>query len=208
MTALGKVLLFGGSFDPIHFGHLIVSRFVAERIEAERVVLIPGASPPHKQAHRLAAAGDRLAMCRLAVESDPGFEVSDWEAGQAGLNYTLHTIHHFRDVLAADTALCWLIGMDSLLELGTWYRVGELVDSCTILTAARPGYESPDLSRLGASLSPAQLDKLERHILESPRIDISATDIRDRVRAGRGIRYLVPEAVRQYIAERQLYRRS
>lgn len=205
MTALGKVLLFGGSFDPIHFGHLIVSRFVAEHLGIDRVILIPGASPPHKRARGLAPAGDRLAMCRLAVDGDPDFEVSDWEAGQAGLNYTLRTVRRFRDVLGPDTGLHWLIGMDSLLELGTWYRVGELVDSCTIVTAARPRYENPNLSQLRGPLSPAQLDKLAQHTLESPWIDISATDIRARVRAGRSIRYLVPEAVCQYIAERRLY---
>ena len=203
---MAKVLLFGGSFDPVHIGHLIISRFVAERLGVGRVVLMPGASPPHKQNRRLATAADRLAMCRLAGEDDPQFEVSDWEIGQSGVSYTLHTVRHFREVLPAGTEVYWLIGMDSLAELGTWHRVGELVECCTIVTAARPGYENPDLSPLRGPLTPAQIERLERHILESPRIDISATDIRARVRAGRSIRYLVPEPVRRFIGQRGLYR--
>ena len=202
---MAKVLLFGGSFDPIHLGHLIVSRFAAEALGIERVMLIPGASPPHKQAHRLGPPEERLAMCRLAVADDPGFAVSDWEVGQKGPNYTLLTVRHFLAELGADAQVHWLIGMDSLPELGTWYRVAELVESCTIVTAARPGYDDPDLSRLTGVLSPAQIEGLKRNILESPRIDISATEIRARVRADRSIRYLVPERVRRHILESGLY---
>jgi nicotinate-nucleotide adenylyltransferase len=203
---LDRVLLFGGSFDPVHFGHLIVGRFVAEALGIERVVLMPGASPPHKLERQLAPVAERLAMCRLAVEGDPQFEVSDWELGQSGPNYTLLTIRHFREFMPAQTRIYWLVGMDSLVELATWYRVGELVEECTIVTAARPGYDDPDLSRLRGALSEKQIEALRGNIMESPRIDISATDIRARVRAGGSIRYLVPDAVARHIAERGLYR--
>lgn len=203
---MARVLLFGGSFDPVHFGHLIISRWVSEALGVERVVLVPGAVPPHKQGVRLAPAEARLAMCRLAVAGDAQFEVSDWEVGQPGPSYTLNTIRHFREVLGTGVELYWLIGLDSLPELGTWYRVAELVEECTIVTAARPGYEDPDLSGLSGPLTAAQVGRLREHVLASPRIDISATDVRARVRAGREVRYLVPEAVRGYIAERGLYR--
>jgi nicotinate-nucleotide adenylyltransferase len=201
-----RVLLYGGSFDPIHFGHLIISRWVAETLGVQRVVLVPGAVPPHKQDVRLAPATDRLAMCRLAVEGDAQFGVSDWELGQPGPNYTLRTIRHFREALGTGVELCWLIGLDSLPELATWYHVAELVDECTIVTAARPGYEDPDLARLNGVLSAEQVRRLRENVLASPRIDISATEIRARLRAGRDVRYLVPEAVQAYIAERGLYR--
>lgn len=203
---MAKDLLFGGSFDPVHVGHLIVSRYVAEQFGIERVVLIPGATPPHKQGQRLAPGADRLAMCRLAVGDDPQFEVSDWELGQEGVTYTLHTVGHFREARPAGTRLYWLVGMDSLVELGTWYRVAELVGSCTIVTAGRPGYESPDLSGLVGPLTPGQVDELRRNIVESPLIDVSATEIRGRVRSGASIRHLVPEPVRAYIRQRGLYR--
>ena len=201
-----KVLLFGGSFDPIHFGHLIIARYVAEHLEAQRVVLIPSASPPHKRGEALAPAADRLGMCRVAVAGDPLFEVSDWEVGQAGPNYTLHTVQHFVETLPSATGICWLIGMDSLLELATWYRVGELVECCTVVTAARPGYESADWSKLAGVLTPGQIDRLRQHVMESPRIDVSATEIRARVQAGRSIRYLVPETVREFVEQGGLYR--
>lgn len=201
-----RILLFGGSFDPIHNGHLIVARHVAEELGLGRVILIPSASPPHKQGVRLAPIADRLAMCRLVAAEDPLFEVSDWEAGRAGPNYTLLTIQHFRALLGPGPELCWLVGMDSLNELGTWYHAGELVDACTIVTTARPGSVRPDPDALAKCFSPPQVEKLLRHVVAGPHIDIASTDIRARGRAGQSTRYLVPEAVATYIKERGLYR--
>jgi len=201
-----SVLLYGGSFDPIHHGHLIIARYAAERLGVDRVVVIPSATPPHKRDRRLAAAADRLAMCRLAVGDDPQFEVSDYETTLDGPNYTFNTIAHFRQVLGAEVRLCWLVGMDSLNELRTWYRAAELVDACAIVTTARPGYTQPSAGALNGAFSAAQIQRLHEQIIAGPHIDISGTDIRARVQAGARIRYLVPEAVRQYIEEHQLYR--
>jgi nicotinate-nucleotide adenylyltransferase len=203
---MAPVLLFGGSFDPIHHGHLIVSRYVAEKLGAERVILIPGAAPPHKVRATLTPAPIRLELCRLAVREDRQFEVSDWEARQPGPNYTLHTVRYFQQTCPPETSLYWLIGLDSLHELTTWYRVGELASVCTLVTAGRPGSEWPSRDALAGSLSPKQIDELEAHYLRGPLIDVSATDIRARVRAGRSIRYLVPEPVRELIETRRLYR--
>ncbi len=203
---MDRILLFGGSFNPIHHGHLIVCRAVAERLGCARTLLIPSARPPHKPEHVLPPAVDRVAMCGLATQDDTAFEVSDWETRQSGPNYTLHTVEHFAQELGPGAALHWLIGMDSLHELASWYRATELVEACTIVTAARPGFDPPARSTLAASFAPAQVDKLLAHIADSPRIDIASTDIRSRVSAGLSIRYLVPEAVRRYIAERGLYR--
>ncbi len=201
---MSYVLLFGGSFDPVHNGHLIVARHVAEQLDIGRVVLIPSAVPPHKQDRTLAPAEHRLAMCRLVTDHDPQFEVSDWELSRTGPNYTLNTITHFRTTPGHNTELCWLIGMDSLNELGTWYHAGELVDACTIVTAARPGFE-PDEADLRRHFTSAQVEKLCRHIIPGPRIDISSTNIRQRVAAHRSIRYLVPPEVCDYIHAHRLY---
>jgi len=203
---VAKVLLFGGSFDPIHLGHLIVSRHVAERLGVRRVVLIPSGQPPHKLSRPVSPGPDRLRMCRLAVSGDPLFVVDEWELTQQGPTYTLNTVRHFASVLPSGTALYWLIGMDSLLELRTWWRVGELVDACTIVTAGRPGCTAEGLSGLLDVLTPAQVEKLRMNILMTPLIEISATEIRERVGRGQSIRYLVPDAVAAYIAERGLYR--
>lgn len=203
---MDRILLFGGSFNPIHHGHLIVCRAVAERLACARTFLIPSARPPHKPEHALPPAADRVAMCRLATEGDAAFEVSDWETRQSGPNFTLHTVEHFAGELGPGAALHWLIGMDSLHELAAWYRAAELVEACTIVTAARPGFDPLAREVLTRCFTPAQADKLLAHVVDSPRIDIASTDIRSRASAGLSIRYLVPEAVRQYIAERGLYR--
>ncbi len=202
---MAGVLLFGGSFDPIHHGHLIVCAWAAERLAVERAILIPSATPPHKSRAALAPADDRLAMCRAAVEGDSRFEVSDWELRQPGPNYTLHTALHFRERVGGESPLYWLIGMDSLRELGTWHRVDALASVATIVTARRPGSEQPELSHLTPPLSSQQIDWLRRHVLETPQIEISATDIRRRVAEGRSIRYLVPASVERHIRGRGLY---
>jgi nicotinate-nucleotide adenylyltransferase len=206
MGHVDRFLLFGGSFDPIHHGHLIVSRFVAERLGIPRVILVPSARPPHKPDGHLAPAADRLAMCRLAVDGDPRFAVSDWEISQPGPNYTLHTIEHYHSISPPGAQLYWLVGMDSLRELSTWYQAGQLVERCTIVSTARPGFPRPDAGELAVGFAPAQVEKLLQHFVEGPRVDIAGTDIRARVHAGLSIRYLVPEPVERYVEEHALYR--
>jgi len=200
-----KALLFGGSFDPVHHGHLIVARAAAEQLGAERVWLVPAACPPHKPHCVLAPGEDRLEMCRLAVAGDPLFEVSDCELARGGLSYTLLTVRQFAKSLAAGTELYWLIGADSLAELASWYHVRELVRECTLVTARRSGATVPDAAALAAIVGTEAAAQLLKYILPTPRIDISATQIRERVRQRRDIRYLVPAAVAGYIAARGLY---
>ncbi|HOB74113.1 MAG TPA: nicotinate (nicotinamide) nucleotide adenylyltransferase [Phycisphaerae bacterium] len=200
------IALFGGSFNPIHHGHLIIARAVAERLGVSRMVLVPSALPPHKRASELASAMDRLEMARLAVADEVGLDVSDVEVYREGPSYTFLTVEHYRRLLGPDVPLYWVIGGDTLPELHTWYRISELVEQCRIVTAVRPGYEELDLSPLGRVLSAGQIDRLREGILPTPLIDISATQIRRRIGEGRSIRYLVPEAVREYIESRGLYR--
>lgn len=199
------IALFGGTFDPIHHGHLIAARAVMEQLDYERVVFIPAPNPPHKVGHGLSDAADRLEMVALAIAGEPRLEVSDIEIRRAGLSYTILTVEAYRQAVGPEVPLAWIIGGDSLPELHTWYRVRELVDACRIVTAVRPGYEKPDLEPLRQVLSDEQVQRLSADVLTTPRIDISATDIRRRRRAGQSIRYLVPEAVAAYIEKRGLY---
>jgi nicotinate-nucleotide adenylyltransferase len=200
------IALFGGTFDPIHHGHLIVGRAVAEVLDCARVVFIPAQNPPHKVGRGLTDAAHRLAMARLAVADEPRFDVSDIEIRRTGLSYTILTVEAFRREVGPEVPLAWIIGGDTLPELHTWYRVRELVDACRIVTAVRPGFEAPDLAPLRRSLSAEQIERLRADVLTTPRIDISATQIRRRVRESRSIRYLVPESVGGYIAASGLYR--
>lgn len=201
-----RIGLFGGSFNPIHAGHLIASRAVAEHLRLDKLYLIPAAVPPHRNPKSLAAPQHRLEMLRLAAKGEPLFEVSDYEISQPGPSYTILTVQEFRRQLGEAVDLYWLIGADSLVELANWYEVERLVDLCQVVTAARPGWDQPDLSGLSRRVSRAQIERLEAGILRTPRIDISASEIRRRVAEGLSIRYLVPDAVAEYIAAQGLYR--
>jgi|CXWL01.1.fsa_nt_gi nicotinate-nucleotide adenylyltransferase len=198
--------LYGGSFDPIHFGHLISARSAAEQLGLSRIVLIPSAVPPHKQEHVLTPAEDRLSMARLAVADDPMFEVSDIELRRAGPSYTFDTVTQFRKQLGPAVNLCWIIGADSLSRLPTWYRIAELVKLVRIVTLTRPGWTHEQARVvLNAGLGPAATDVLLQDCLNTPAIQISATQIRTRLGDGKSIRYLVPESVRSYIKDKHLY---
>ena len=204
--AQAGVLLYGGSFNPIHNGHLIIARCAAELLGVSRTIVIPSAAPPHKAGTGLASAEQRLEMARLAIADGPGFEVSDIELRRTGPSYTILTVEDYRREFGPDVPLYWLIGGDTLPELRTWYRVGDLVDLCRIVTAARPGFETPDLSPLLGVLTPAQIQRLGDGILSTPLVDISATEIRQRIREGQSVRDLLPKRVAEYICQHGLYR--
>jgi len=200
-----SVALFGGSFNPIHIGHLIVARCVAEALSVSRLVLIPSRNPPHKNGDDLAPAEDRLEMTRLAVAGDSLFEVSDVEIRRSGPSYTFLTVSAYRESLGPDARLYWVIGADTLPDLHSWYRIGDLMALCQIVTARRPGYEQPDLTALARVLPAERVQELQKLALRTPRIDVSASMIRQRVREGRSIRHLVPDAVNEYIGRQGLY---
>lgn len=198
--------LYGGSFDPIHFGHLISARSIAEQLGLDRITLIPSARPPHKQGVAMTSPEHRLAMTRLAVEGNPLFEVSDMELHRNGPSYTFDTIDQFRSTQGDSATLCWIIGGDTLPELPSWYRVAELVNRVRIVTATRPGWTPPDPALLTPTVGEAATAQLLKDCMVTPRIDISATDIRRRVRDGLSIQFLTPEPTRSYIERNNLYR--
>ncbi|HRX86221.1 MAG TPA: nicotinate-nucleotide adenylyltransferase [Phycisphaerae bacterium] len=199
-----RIALFGGSFDPIHHGHLIVARAVAEQLDIARVILLPSRTPPHKPHVALAPPEHRLAMVQAAIAGDDLFAASDHDLTCAGPSYTVNTVAHFRRTMP-DAELCWIVGGDSLRELHTWYQPDEITRNCRVVTAVRPGYEVGDLPELAAILPAETVAHLRRDVLETPRIDISATQVRERVAAHRPIRYLVPAPVATYIQTHQLY---
>ena len=148
----------------------------------------------------------RIAQVKRAIDGEPGFVLSDYDLTRPGPVFTVDTVARFADALGRDVSLFWLIGADSLAELTTWHRVSALADSCQIVTASRPGSDQPDFDLLRSKLTDRQVDALRRHVLQTPRIDIRSTEIRQRRRTGRSIRYLVPEAVAEYIEQHRLYR--
>ena len=202
-----QVGLLGGSFDPIHNGHLSIARAVAERLALDRVIFLPSANPPHKAADRLSDAGHRAAMVRLAIAGEPLFDFSDYDLTRSGPSYTIDTVAHFHRLLGPDVGLFWIIGGDSLTELAAWHRVRDLVDDCRIVTAGRPGWTTTDWSRLQTVLTNEQITRLRADVLDTPLVDISSTDIRNRVRQSQSIAHLVPEEIRCYIDVQRLYRK-
>lgn len=204
----GRIGLYGGSFNPIHCGHLIAARAIAEQLDLERLIFLPSASPPHKPEQGLLDPVRRAEMVELAIADDPVFELSDFDLTREGPSFTIDTVAHFRQLFGPDAALHWIIGADSLAELTTWHRVSALVDACRIITAVRGGCEPIAWDQLRGSLSEAQTASLRAGLLETPAIEISSTDIRWRIRQGRSIHCLVPDPVLTYIAQHGLYRDS
>lgn len=194
------ILCLGGSFNPIHHAHLIVARSVAEQLGYARIRLIPAAQSPFKtQNPGMAAARDRLAMCRLAVANDPMFDVDSLELDRTGPSYTIDTVRAFK--ARGEQAVHWLIGMDLLPTLPNWHEAADLMKEVQWVVVGRPEY-TVNWGALPESLRHLQ----QSYVAQSPLVQISATEIRRRVAAGQGIRYLTPDAVCDYIAQHRLYR--
>ena len=200
-------MLFGGTFDPVHHGHVIVARAVAEQGGYQRVILVPAARPPHKRQPE-APAADRLAMLELAVEGESLFDICRLELERPGPSYTYDTLCRLREQHGRKTELHLLIGADMLEEFPTWHRAQEVLETTELVVAARPGWEgrlAPVLEGLGRKLGKEKAEKTRRSILSTPLIDISSTEIRRRVRRGLSIRYLTPYPVVDYIKSQRLY---
>lgn len=191
-------LYFGGSFNPIHHGHLICSRAAAEAIGAENVVLIPSAQPPHKaNTASMASSNDRLKMCQLATANDAFFKVNSLELERAGPSYTFDTARILRQ--AGGQKIRWLVGADMLLDLPNWHRAEELLDQIDFVAMARPGWN------MDWNLIPPRFRTLRDNLVSVPAIGISSTEIRLHVSDGRSIRYFTPPAVCRYIRQHRLY---
>ncbi|MBI5724315.1 MAG: nicotinate (nicotinamide) nucleotide adenylyltransferase [Planctomycetes bacterium] len=202
-----QIVLMGGTFDPVHCGHLIVARAAAEKCGFDRITLLPAGSPPHKHSP-LADGSHRLAMLRLAVTGDALFEISDLELSRTGPSYTFDTVAGFKTA-GRQTAVAILVGMDMLELLPAWHRAAELLKIADFIIAVRrPWLDRMRRiqSKLNEAFGPRQARKLTGRIIETPLIDISSTDIRSRVRQGLPIRYLVPQAVEEYVLSKGLYR--
>jgi nicotinate-nucleotide adenylyltransferase len=207
MARTRQIVLFGGTFDPVHNGHLIVARHIAEQCGFGRVVLVPAATPPHKHA-ACAAAAQRLVMLRRAVRGEDLFGISTVELHRRGPSYTFDTVQEILREGPAPADIHWVIGADMLADLPKWYRAAELLELVNVVVALRPPWDEridAILAGLRGLVRPPALRRLARSIVRTPLIDISSTEIRRRVAASLSIRFLVPEPVRRYIENRRLY---
>lgn len=207
--------ILGGTFDPIHLGHLRLAEEVGEDLRLEKVYLIPAAMPPHKERRPITPFHHRLRMIQLAAQDSPLLEALDLEGRRQGLSYSIETLRQFHELFGPDLELFFILGMDAFLEIETWRDYKRLFDYAHFVVIQRPGVPSGELKSFLRSLGLSVPENEEEKAFvfpsgysliykEATLMDISSTMIREKVLAGKSIRYLVPEAVRTYIIENGL----
>lgn len=195
--------MFGGSFDPVHIGHLIIAQDAVEQLELDRLIFVPAAVSPLKQ-HRAPVEGrHRLEMIRRATADNLRFDVSGIEVERGGVSYTIDTVLQLQ-AENPQAELFFIVGLDSLKELHRWVRVDELLESCTVVPLGRGG-ESPDRVAKECQLPEAWKTKLLKRLIRIHEVEVSASEIRMRIAEGLSIQTLVPAEVGMYIAEHNLY---
>ena len=185
--------ILGGTFDPPHLGHLVLAQAAYETLILDKIVLIPAKIQPHKTNKIMASAQSRYEMCKLAINDDPRFEISDMEIRRSGLSYTVDTLQELKS-LRPDSKLTLVIGADNISDIADWKDPERIFSLCEVAAAARPNCR-PE----GAYVSRIK-------IFDMPMVEISSTQIRQRVMAGLSIKYLVPQSVEKYILHHGLYR--
>lgn len=197
-----RVGVFGGTFDPIHVGHLIAAEEARAALSLDEVFFVPAGRPWFKEGCPLTAAEHRLAMVELAVAGHASFRVSNAEVRRPGPSYTVDTLEELRTELGAAAELYLIVGTDVLAEFARWQCPGRVVEMATLVGMRRPGAEGFDLELLG-EVSPETPSRTM--LVDGPRIEVSGADLRRRVAEGRPIRHMVPDAVERYITEHGLY---
>ncbi|MDD5011151.1 MAG: nicotinate (nicotinamide) nucleotide adenylyltransferase [Phycisphaerae bacterium] len=200
-----KIILFGGTFDPIHIGHIEVASAAAEKIGAKKVVLVPARRSPHKQYHPIASDNDRMAMLKLAVIDKNLFEISAVELNRAEPSYTIDTIRYFKQQFAQDCSIHLLIGADMLDSLPKWHKINELLNECNICVMNRGGFDKPDFDGLTGKFNKETIEKLRNDMIETPKINISSTEIRQRLMTGSDVSEMTYLSVLNYIQKHKLY---
>jgi nicotinate-nucleotide adenylyltransferase len=212
MSALG---IFGGTFDPIHFGHLRTAFELMQELQLAEVRFVPAGEPPHR-AMPLGSGAERVAMLRAATSDQPGFAVDDRETRRSGPSYTVTTLRELRAEFPG-RPLCLVVGMDAFLGLPQWHEWSEILRLSHLVVAHRPGWSAPDSGPLGKLLAErgtarvADLHATEAgriHVRAVTQLEISSTDLRELIVSGRDPRYLLPDAVREIIRDTGCYTRQ
>jgi nicotinate-nucleotide adenylyltransferase len=201
-----RIGILGGTFDPIHLGHLIPAEYACNYLRLDGLVLIPSATPVHRPQHRPMSGEHRFRMCELAAAALPGFSASDMEIRRTEPSYTILTVRTLKETLARDAELVLLVGEDNLPTLHSWREVREILRLAIVAILPRPASTAYDLSDLRAALGDRTVDEILSRRVPSPLIPISSTEIRRKIRAGQSITGLVPTTVAEYIISAGLYK--
>ena len=199
--------IFGGTFDPVHYGHLLLAETCREQCRLDRVLFLPASIPPHKQTWRLTPAERRVEMLRLATGGHEAFLVSELEIQRGGVTYTVDTLTALRQQQPQDE-LFFLMGADSLRDLPTWREAARICELAVPVVVRRRDTPEPDFGVLADMASASRLEQIRRHQVQMPLVEFSSTAIRQAVAGGRSIRYQTPRAVEVYIQTQGLYREN
>jgi len=197
--------IFGGTFDPVHFGHLLLAECCREQCTLDAVWFLPAAVPPHKSDRELAPAKDRIEMLKLAIAGHAAFSVCTYESDRGGVNYTADTLNHFHEE-DPSRELFFLMGADMFMDFPQWRQPERICQLAIPVVVHRPGMASLDFNCLNTITTPQRIEEIRRHLVEMPEIGLSSSEIRRRMAAGQSIRYQTPRAVEKYIETHNLYR--
>jgi nicotinate-nucleotide adenylyltransferase len=200
---VAKIGIMGGTFDPVHYGHLVTAEGARCEFGLDQVLFLPSGIPPHKTKKRVSSAEHRYMMTVLATLSNPHFEVSRIDIDRKGISYTIDTLQILREQYGPKVELYFITGADAIFEIMSWKDSDQLLKIAHFIAATRPGFSLEELPVTTQKWVDEHQDRF--HVLKVPAMAISSTDIRDRVRYGHSIRYLVPELVDHYILRHSLY---
>ena len=203
-----RIALFGGTFDPIHLGHTTVAEAAARQIRAEKVIFIPAKVSPLKGFFPFASDNDRLKMIELALAGQELCAASACELKRPAPSYTLDTVRQFQREYGPQTHIHWLIGADGVGDLVHWHGIQELIDECFLTTMRRPGYPVPDFDRFEPLWGVPRVAKLKQNTIETPLVDISSTQVRQRLAAGEDVSGMLHPDVVRYIRAHKLYSKT
>lgn len=199
-----RVGIMGGTFDPVHQGHLVTAEAARSEFKMNKVVFVPSGQPPHKKGLNISNKEHRYIMTVLATAANPFFEVSRTEIDRPGESFAIDTVRYIRSKMQPDSELYFITGADAIMEIVTWKDVEELFENCSFIAATRPGFNLNEMKqKLKKKLPPESLARIIP--LEVPAMAISSTDIRERVKQKRTIKYLLPESVENFIQKNDLY---
>ena len=198
--SIKRLGIMGGTFDPIHYGHLVTAEAARSLFHLDQVIFVPAGRPPHKKWRDGSDGEHRAMMTLLAIITNPAFMLSRIELEREGYSFSIDTVRYYAERFGPETEIFFITGADAILEIATWKNTGALLEICTFIAATRPGYNLDEINHLPETW------RKRIELMEIPALAISSTDIRNRVAKKESIKYLLPESVEYYIMKQGLYR--